>query len=136
MTYEEIKKRLDELKRNKQLLRIMQKRIEELTQQVSLSAVDYSKPVVQGSIGSPPQERYLERMESLTEDFSALLDKVMSDEDIINSAADLLSPTEHAILIERYLHNKSWRKIEDELYYSRQQAHRIMSKGIKKLMKQ
>ena len=135
MTYEEVKKRLDELSKNKQLLRIKQKRIEELKQQISLSAVDYSIPIVQGNMGIPMQQRYVERMEELTEDFAALLDKVMADEDIINSAADLLTPTEYAMLMERYLFNKSWRKIQAEFGYEESQPFKIHKKMLKKLLK-
>lgn len=135
MTYEEVKKKLDELKDKKRLLRKRQKRIEEFKEQISLSALDYSAIYVQGGEGITPQEKYTERLHDMMTGFYKLLDEVMSDEDILNEAKSLLTPVEESIIIERYLNGLSWDDVGESMGYSKRQAQRYSKSGTKKLSK-
>lgn len=134
MTYEDMKKMLDELKHKKSLLRTLKRQIEEAREQIDcLRAQDYGNTAVQGGIKEPAAERFVEHIERLEKRYEALMEEVFLEEDYIAEHLAELSPIEQTIIIERYISGKSWRKIQQEQHYEERQPYRIAKQAIQKL---
>lgn len=134
MTYEEMKKMLDEMKHKKSLLRTVQRQIQETREQIDcLRAQDYGVIAVQGGVKEPAAERFVEHIERLEKRYESLLSEVFAAEDYISEHLPNLSAIEQAIIIDRYMHGKSWRKIQQEYHYGEAQPYRIEKVAIKKL---
>lgn len=134
MTYEEMKKMLDEMKHKKSLLRTVQRQIQETREQIDcLRAQDYGVIAVQGGVKEPAAERFVEHIERLEKRYEALLSEVFEAEDYISVHMSELSAIEQTIIIERYIHGKSWRKIQEEHHYEERQPYRIAERATKKL---
>ena len=134
MTYEEMKKMLDEMKHKKSLLRTVQRQIQEAREQIDcLRAQDYGVIAVQGGVKEPAAERFVEHIERLEKRYEALLSEVFEAEDYISEHLPQLSAIEQTIIIERYIHGKSWRKIQEEHHYEERQPYRIAERATKKL---
>lgn len=136
MTYEEMKKMLDEMKHKKSLLRTVQRQIQETREQIDcLRAQDYGVIAVQGGIKEPAAERFVEHIERLEKRYESLLSEVFAAEDYISEHMSELSAIEQTIIIERYIHGKSWRKIEREVNYSERRVFDFQKSAIAKLSK-
>lgn len=136
MTYEEMKKMLDEMKHKKSLLRTVQRQIQETREQIDcLRAQDYGSIAVQGGVKEPAAERFVEHIERLEKRYEALLSEVFDAEDYISVHMSELSAIEQTIIIERYIHGKSWRKIEREVNYSERRVFDFQKSAIAKLSK-
>lgn len=135
MTYDETKQKLKELQSVKRLLRAKERQIAEERQQISVEAVDYSKERIQGGEATPAQQRYAEHMERLERDYFKLFDKMCEIEDMLSEHLTDLSPIEQAIVIDRYMHGKSWRQLQAEYSYSPEGLFKIHSRAIKKFVK-
>ena len=134
MTYEEMKKMLDEMKHKKSLLRTVQRQIQETREQIDcLRAQDYGVIAVQGGVKEPAAERFVEHIERLEKRYESLLSEVFEAEDYISVHMSELSAIEQTIIIERYIHGKSWRKIQEEHHYEERQPYRIAERATKKL---
>lgn len=134
MTYEEMKKMLDEMKHKKSLLRTVQRQIQETREQIDcLRAQDYGVIAVQGGVKEPAAERFVEHIERLEKRYESLLSEVFAAEDYISEHLPQLSAIEQAIIIDRYMHGKSWRKIQQEYHYVDRQLYRIANSAIKKI---
>lgn len=134
MTYDEMKKMLDEMKHKKSLLRAVQRQIQEAREQIDcLHAQDYGVIAVQGGIKEPAAERFVEHLERLEKRYESLLSEVFTAEDYISEHLPKLSAIEQAIIIDRYMHGKSWRKIQQEYHYVDRQLYRIANSAIKKI---
>lgn len=134
MTYEEMKKMLDEMKHKKSLLRTVQRQIQETREQIDcLRAQDYGVIAVQGGVKEPAAERFVEHIERLEKRYESLLAEVFAAEDYISVHLPQLSAIEQTIIIERYIHGKSWRKIQEEHHYEERQPYRIAERATKKL---
>lgn len=134
MTYEEMKKMLDDLKQKKRLMRSVQRQIEEAREQIDcLNGRDYGGAAVQGGVKEPAAERFVEHIERLEKRYEALLSEVFAAEDYISEHLPKLSAIEQAIIIDRYMHGKSWRKIQQEYHYVDRQLYRIANSAIKKI---
>ena len=134
MTYEDMKKMLDEMKHKKSLLRTLKRQIEEAREQIDcLRAQDYGNTAVQGGIKEPAAERFVEHIERLEKRYESLLSEVFAAEDYISEHLPNLSAIEQAIIIDRYMHGKSWRKIQQEYHYVDRQLYRIANSAIKKI---
>ena len=136
MTYEEMKKMLDEMKHKKSLLRTVQRQIQETREQIDcLRAQDYGVIAVQGGVKEPAAERFVEHIERLEKRYGSLLSEVFAAEDYISVHMSELSAIEQTIIIERYIHGKSWRKIEREVNYSERRVFDFQKSAIAKLSK-
>lgn len=136
MTYEEVKNLLRQISENKKLLRIIQKRIEETREQAKfIPSLCYEKERVKGGDITPVQQRFIERIERLEEQFSAAFEMVCQGEDMIADNMRNLTPTEQTIVIERYMHGKSWRRIEKEYNYTHDGCMSIHRRALKKISK-
>lgn len=134
MTYEETKSLLKQLSEGRKLLRVLQRQIEEArTQAMLIPALSYEKERVKGGANTPVQQRFIERLERLEEQFSSALDKVCQAEDMIADNLQNLTTTEQTIIIERYMHGKSWRQIEKDCHYSEKHPFKIHNHAIKKI---
>lgn len=134
MTYDEMKKMLDEMKHKKSLLRTVQRQIQETREQIDcLRAQDYGVIAVQGGVKEPAAERFVEHIERLEKRYESLLSEVFAAEDYISEHLPKLSAIEQAIIIDRYMHGKSWRKIQQEYHYVDRQLYRIANSAIKKI---
>lgn len=137
MTFEEIKKLLKEYIGYKRRLKSEQLRVSELRSSItSLKAVDYGKECVKGS---PNQSSYLEsvldRISVLEEGVNELMKKVFEIEDLIAVNMENLTPIEQAMIIDRYMHGYSWKKICREYHYAEREPFYIVEKAIKKMAK-
>ena len=136
MTYEEMKKMLDGLKQKKRLMRSVQRQIEEAREQIDcLNGRDYGGTAVQGGVKEPAAERLVEHLERLENRYAELMAEVFAAEDYISEHLPALSEIEQAIIIDRYMGNKSWRRIQQEYHYGEANPYRIVQKAIKKLAK-
>ena len=118
MTYEETKKMLKSLYSKKRLLRSLERQIAEERRSISVTAVDYSKDHVKGGVPTSQQQRYMEHIERLQDRFEKLLDEMFAIEDMLAEHLGDLTETEQTIVVERYMHGKSWKSLEKELNYS------------------
>lgn len=136
MTYDEMKKMLDSMKHKKSLLRSVKRQIEETREQIDcLRAQDYSGSPVQGGVKEPAAERFIEHMERLEHRYESLMAEVFAAEDYIAEHMSELTEIEQAIIIERYIHGKSWRRIERELNYSERRVFDYHKSAVVKLSK-
>ena len=81
------------------------------------------------------QQRFAEHMERLEAEYDRLLDRMREVEDMIAEHLGELSDIEQAIIVERYMRDKSWRQIEREYDYTEDGIFTIHSRAIKKLSK-
>lgn len=136
MTYDETKMLLDEIKHKKTLLRTVKRQIEEARSQIDcLRAQDYGGIAVQGGRKEAVAERFVEHMERLEKRYESLMNEAFRCEDMLSDALPKLTDIEQAIIIERYIHGKSWRKIQQEFNYAERQPYRIADSAIKKISK-
>lgn len=136
MTYDEMKKMLDSMKHKKSLLRSVKRQIEETREQIDcLCAQDYSGSPVQGGVKEPAAERFVEHMERLEHRYESLMAEVFAAEDYIAEHMSELTEIEQAIIIERYMHGKSWRRIEREVNYSERRVFDYHKSAVVKLSK-
>lgn len=136
MTYDEMKKMLDSMKHKKSLLRSVKRQIEETREQIDcLRAQDYSGSPVQGGVKEPAAERFVEHMERLEHRYESLMAEVFAAEDYIAEHMSELTEIEQAIIIERYMHGKSWRRIEREVNYSERRVFDYHKSAVVKLSK-
>lgn len=136
MTYDEMKAVLDGLKEKKRLMRTVQRQIEETREQVDcLHGQNYSDTVVKGGVKEPAAERFVEHIERLENRYEKLLSEVFAAEDYISEHLPALSEIEQAIVIDRYMNGKSWRKIQQEYHYEARQPYNILKKAIDKMSK-
>lgn len=135
MTYSEAKQSLKELKSLKRLIKVKLAQIEEERKQISITAVDYSKERISGGESVPLQQRFIEHIERLERDYEQLRDRMRETEDMLAEHLAELSPIEQAIIIERYMHGKSWRQIEREYDYTEDGVFTIHKRAMKKLSK-
>lgn len=134
MTYDEMKAMLDGLKQKKRLMRSVQRQIEETREQIDcLNGRDYGGTAVQGGVKEPAAERFVEHREKIESRYKNLMAEVFAAEDYISEHLSTLSEIEQAIIIDRYMGNKSWRRIQQEYHYGEAQPYRIEKTAIKKL---
>lgn len=134
MTYDEMRTILAGLKQKKRLMRSAQRQIEEAREQIDcLNGRDYGGAAVQGGIKEPAAERFVEHLERLEKRYETLKAEVFAAEDYISEHLPALSEIEQAIIIDRYMGNKSWRRIQQEYHYEDRQPYRIAERAIKKL---
>lgn len=135
MTYNEAKDKLKALKGLKRLVRAKARQIQEEREQISITAVDYSKEHVSGGTATSMQQRFAEHMERLEAEYDRLLDRMREIEDMIAEHLGDLTDIEQAIIVERYMHNKSWRQIEKEYEYSIDSIFRLHHTAVAKISK-
>ena len=134
MTYDEIKSLLKRLSENKKLLRVIQKQIDEARENAMIiPTLSYEKERVKGGETTPAQQRYIEHLEKLEERFKDVFDSICLAEDMISDNLQSLTPTEQTIIIERYMHGKSWRQIERDFHYSEKHPFKIHNNALKKI---
>ena len=135
MTYNEAKDKLKALKGLKRLVRAKARQIQEEREQIGITAVDYSKEHVSGGTATSMQQRFAEHMERLEAEYDRLLDRMREIEDMIAEHLGDLTDIEQAIVVERYMHNKSWRQIEKEYEYSIDSIFRLHHTAVAKISK-
>lgn len=136
MTYDEMKKMLDEMKHKKSLLRAVQRQIQEAREQIDcLHAQDYGVIAVQGGVKEPAAERFVEHLERLEKRYESLMTEAFRLEDYISEHLSELSAVEQTIIVERYIHGKSWRSIERTVNYSERMVFNYRKSAIVKLSK-
>lgn len=136
MTYEETKAMLDGLKQKKRLMRSVQQQIQETREQIDcLKAQNYGGTAVQGGEKEPIAERFVEHMERLEKRYAELMSEVFEAEDYISEHLSDLTEIEQAIIIDRYMTGKSWRKIQQEHHYSERRIFDYRESAILKLSK-
>nr|DAL93588.1 MAG TPA: Protein of unknown function (DUF1492) [Caudoviricetes sp.] len=140
MTYEETKKALNSLREKKRLLKKQEEQIRQARNQIDcLKATDYSKIAVQGGNKEFIAEVFVEHMERLQKSFEETFNEVVEIEDYIAERLADLSEMEQAIIFDRYMLGKSWKKIQmefsEEKPYSERRLYDFHKSGIKKITK-
>ncbi len=135
MTYEQTKKNLKELLSIKRLLRIKERQIAEERAQISVAAVDYSRERISTCDPLPQQQRFVEHMERLESDYLKLFDRMCSIEDELARHLCDLTELEQSIVLDHYMHGKSWKKLQRDYNYSPAQMYRIESRALHKISK-
>lgn len=90
---------------------------------------------MQGGVKEPAAERFVEHMERLEHRYESLMAEVFAAEDYIAEHMSELTEIEQAIIIERYMHGKSWRRIEREVNYSERRVFDYHKSAVVKLSK-
>lgn len=140
MTYNECKELLKSIKRNRALLRSIEKKLAEDDRFIFISAIDYSKPVVKGGIGTTKQEQYCElsekiegRKKVLKDQAEQLMCDIFLAEDTITGALPSLTPLEQEIIIECYLNGESNIAVAKKNNYSLQHIKKLKNRAVKKI---
>ena len=81
------------------------------------------------------QQRFAEHMERLEAEYDRLLDRMREVEDMLAEHLVDLSDIEQAIIVERYMRDKSWRQIEREYEYSIDSIFRLHHTAVTKISK-
>lgn len=81
------------------------------------------------------QQRYVEHMERLEAEYDRLLDRMREVEDMLAEHLVELTDIEQAIIVERYMRDKSWRQIEREYEYSIDSIFRLHHTAVTKISK-
>lgn len=114
----ELKECLDVIKSKKRLLTALQRQLAQRQADCdSVRAVDYSLPKVKSSNNTSQEERYVLHLEKIRNRIDELVQEIFSIEDKIATEIQVLNETEQAMIIDRYLHNWSWKRICKEYNY-------------------
>lgn len=134
MTYEELKAKLEQLRHAKRRLKQQEQIInEERAMMDGLSSFRFDSVSVSGGQKTPVQEKYVEHMEKLLEDYERIMEEVFGFEDFLADHMEDLSPLEQSMITERYINGTSWRKIQERFGYEEAQPYRIVSGALKKM---
>lgn len=137
MTFEEIKKILNEYKGLKRRLKSEGLRLAELRSMLTgMRATDYSRERISGgSKDNTYTENILDRISCLEERLNGLMSRIFEIEDIISDNMDNLTQTEQAMIIDRYMNGWNWAKICKNYNYADRQPYRIVENALKKMSK-
>lgn len=134
MTYDELKAKLEQLRHAKRRLKQQEKIIQEERAMIDgVSSFRFDSVSVSGGKKTPVQEKYVEHMEKLLEDYERIMEEVFGFEDFLAEHMDELSPLEQSMITERYINGTSWRKIQQEYGYEQRQPFRILNGALKKI---
>lgn len=140
MSYEEVRDLLKSIKRNRSLLRTIERKLTEDDRFIFISAIDYSRPSVKGRMGKPKQEEYCEFKERLERKHKALCEQaekltleIFIAEDTINNAIAILTPLEQDIIISSYMNGQGDSTIARQKNYSLSHIKRLKNKAVKKM---
>jgi HEPN domain-containing protein len=116
----------------------LQRQLEQFKKDCSLTVTDYSKPSVKSSVDTSSEERYVMRLEALTNRIHTVMEDIFKLEDKVAEEIQVLNETEQAMIIDRYIHNWSWKRICKEYNYcyteTGNSAERIVYKALKKIV--
>ena len=134
----ELKECLDVIKSKKRLLTALQRQLAQRQADCdSVSAVDYSLSKVKSSNNTSQEERYVLYLETLRNRIDELMQEIFKAEDTIAVEIQVLNETEQAMIIDRYIHNWSWKRICKEYNYcytnTGNSAERIVKKALEKI---
>ena len=103
-------------------------RFETMAEQLAVlkSAAEYISPRLSEAPASSrnphKNEDAMIRVVEMEERIAAAREKLIEVSEVINKVAD---PTQQAILVKRYLRNKTWAEISDEVHYSLARVYEI-----------
>ena len=133
----ELKECLDTIRAKKRLLGALQRQLAQYQADCEITGIDYSKPNFKTSDNFSSEERYITRLEDYRSRISNVMEEIFEIEDKIAIGIAELNDTEQAMIIDRYIHNWSWRKICKEYNYAyddkHNSAYNIVNKALKKL---
>ena len=134
----ELKQCLDTISAKKRLLRALQRQLAQCQSDCEqLSAVDYSNPKFKSSELISTEEKYVIRLEEYRNKISLVMDEIFECEDKISAEISVLDECEQAMIIDRYIHNWSWKKIckEYNYYYTDTSngAEKIVRRALQKI---
>ena len=134
----ELKQCLDTIKSKKRLLNGLQRQLTQAQANYgSISAVDYTKPKYKSSNDATSEERYVIHLDKIRNRINKLVDEIFTMEDKIAEEISILNECEQAMIIDRYIHGWSWKKICKEYNYcyteTGNSAQRIVNNALKKI---
>lgn len=136
MTFEEAKQLLKDYKGIKKRLKSEQAKIVELRLSLtSVKVTDYGKSRVKGGQASAYVDAILDRIEKIETRCTEMMNKLFEIEDVISESIDSLSPLEQSMIIDRYIHGYSWKRICREHHYCERQVRRKVDESLKKISK-
>ena len=140
MKVEKVKRRLKSVRDLKVRLLALQRRIDELADEMSgVGAVDYSKVKVKSSPGNSTENRYIklaDRLKDLQNQYNTLFDELNAVEDDLGERMKRLNPTEYQVIYERYLKGIrpfSIRKAADKFGYTYESLQKLQQRAFKKM---
>ena len=130
-----IKDKLDSLKDKKRLLKVLERQLAQAKEDVNkIKSTSYGDRVKGGSIISE-EEKYILHLEKIQKRIDNVMNEIFEIEDYISDRIVFLSEIEQAMIIDRYIHGYSWRKICREYHYSERQPYRIINSALNKIEK-
>ena len=134
----ELKECLDTIRAKKRLLGALQRQLSQCHRDCEqLGAVDYSKPKFSNSNNTSSEERYVLRLEKYRQQIETLMEEIFTCEDKISTEISVLNDCEQAMIIDRYIHNWSWKKIckEYNYYYTDTSngAQKLVNRALQKI---
>ena len=134
----ELKECLDKVRSKKKLLGVLQRQlVQAIADCDSIKAVDYSTPKFQSSNNTSSEERYVEHLEKIRLRINTVMEEVFEMEDKIADGISSLNDYEQAMIIDRYIHGWSWKRICKEYNYcyteTSNSAQRIIHNALKKI---
>lgn len=134
MTFGEIKEILEKYINKKKILRAQERRLCELRAKIDdVGAVDYSRDKVVGGNVSSRTEVIIERISALENEIACLMEEIFAMEDVIADKMKECTPLEQAMLIDRYMNEWSWKRIQKHYHYQQKQPYNIINSAIKKM---
>ena len=133
----ELKECLDTIRAKKRLLGALQRQLAQYQHDCELNGIDYSKPSFKTSDNISSEERYIMRLEEYRARINNVMQEIFDIEDKIATEIAVLNDYEQAMIIDRYIHNWSWKRICKEYNYcyteTGNSAQRIVYNALKKI---
>ncbi len=133
-----LKECLDTIKHKKRLLNALQRQLAQYKADCGcIQTTDYSKPSVKSSSDTSSEERYVIRLEKLSNRINVVMEEIFKLEDKIAEEISTLNECEQAMIIDRYIHGWSWKRIckEYNYYYTNtgNGAQKVVDRALKKI---
>lgn len=133
MTYEQVKQKLENVRKLKRLCLRIQKEINNYRDTYDALACPLGNHAPGGGAISDPTQRLALRVIAKREEFEEALTLMMDEEDELTAAVALLPPTERDIIIGYYIQDRTHYQLARECSYSEQHIRRLKVKAIKKI---
>ena len=133
MTYDEVKKLLEDIKDKKRLALRIKQEINTLRENYDILLSPLGNVAVTHSIQSSSVERLVERVEDKRDEFETTLQEIYDLEDILAQAIKTLTPVQQNIITGYYMQDKTHDKLAEECNYCERSIKYIKRRAIEKL---
>ena len=126
-----VKQYLETIKRDRERMKLLNKRCKSLELDYGLHSVDYSLPKVQSSKGNPLESRVLDLLERTEEMKTDIMTLALGIDNKLSEIEALENPLHVQILFMRYAESKTMQEIADEIGYNYHYVCRIHADALK-----